>query len=228
VAEFQVVAVYPSGNRYAIRKPHAAFLSAESHRCRCELTLKSGEDWQYEIDVVGGKQGIDGVADLGYSEEEIESVRENVRTSVEKRHARNPQEFIDRAAADANEWAAQNVAEGGVCDFCCHLLGENVVTYTTDGHLVEDILIASPGRPEVGSGVATIVQDEYWAACPDCDPVVEQGDAAKLAAHVLDRADFERIGVPRERFDVAELEQLYVRFFERNPVRSLDDPRSTS
>lgn len=49
-ARFQVVAVYPSGNRYDVRPPHTTYLQAEAHRARCERTADPGDTWTYSVD----------------------------------------------------------------------------------------------------------------------------------------------------------------------------------
>jgi len=82
MAEFQVVAVYPSGRRFAVRDAHDSFSRAETHRSRCETTSDPRDEWTYEIDV--SYTGADGQThkrfgvtgdDLGYSPEEVDSYR---------------------------------------------------------------------------------------------------------------------------------------------------------
>lgn len=131
------------------------------------------------------------------------------------------QETMDRIAESAREWSAQNHAEGGVCDFCCDLLvGKPVVTYITDRALVEQIVGITAG----GIGVVDHVSDEYWAACPACDPVIQENDAAKLAQHVFETADYSRIGSPRDSADLPRLVIFYEQFFGANPKRDTDLP----
>lgn len=127
------------------------------------------------------------------------------------------QERMDRSAAAANEWSAKNIADGGVCDFCCaELAGKPVVTYTTAAPISELIV----GVAADGVGTVEHVADEYWAACANCDPVVQQGDPVKLAEHVADNANYERIGSDRDTYEVARLASLYRQFFARAPQRS--------
>jgi hypothetical protein len=135
----------------------------------------------------------------------------------------SPQEIIDRLADKTNAWSAKNIEDGGVCDFCCALLaGRPVVTYATTKPLIEDMILIG-GE---GSGVLTHVSDEYWAACPDCDPVIEQANPAGLAAHVVATANYDRIGIDRD--DVTEtalLTEFYQRFYDATPTRSTEPPR---
>jgi hypothetical protein len=123
---------------------------------------------------------------------------------------------MDRLAAEATAWEAKNIADGGVCDFCCaERDGREFVTYTTDSPISEVIV----GIADTGVGTVEHVSDEYWAACPACDPVVQQGDPAKLAEHVADTANYERIGFERDPYEVVRLTSLYRQFYARNPVR---------
>ncbi len=48
---FQVVAVYPSGVRYAVRDFHRTMDKAEWHKAACECDSDPQDTWRYEIDV---------------------------------------------------------------------------------------------------------------------------------------------------------------------------------
>lgn len=89
MAQFQVVAVYESGNRYEILGTKENFLAAEDHRTHCELTADPADTWVYEVDM--SYFGSDGQwhwrgnvtgESLGYSSEEVEDVRANVAARV--------------------------------------------------------------------------------------------------------------------------------------------------
>ena len=47
---FQVVAVYPSGTRYAIRKPHETLAGAELHLNACRRDADPRDTWFYCVD----------------------------------------------------------------------------------------------------------------------------------------------------------------------------------
>jgi hypothetical protein len=133
------------------------------------------------------------------------------------------QEMMDRHAAEANAWSAQNIADGGVCDFCCAEQTEQgfaFVTYTTDSEISEVMV----GISADGVGTIEHVNDRYWAACPACDPVIQDGDPVTLATHVAETANYDRIGIERDPSEVARLTRLYRQFFARNPVRGDTPP----
>ena len=75
MATFQVVAVYPSGNRYPVRGAHDGFIRALCHRAWCERDADPRDPWTYEVDMTRAdgsvKRNVDGVADLGYAPEEL-------------------------------------------------------------------------------------------------------------------------------------------------------------
>lgn len=81
-AAFQVVAVYPSGNRYAVRAAHDSYGAAVGHVSLCERDADPRDEWTYEIDVT--RTGADGEThcrqnvqgeDLGYTPEEVDAFR---------------------------------------------------------------------------------------------------------------------------------------------------------
>lgn len=128
------------------------------------------------------------------------------------------QDHMDRIADETRDWSAKNIADGGVCDFCCTELAglEGVVTYVTAGPITEQLV----GVSADGVGVIDHVSDEYWAACPACDPVVQQGDPQKLAEHVAATANYDRIGVERSPYEVARLTRFYREFYALDPKRT--------
>jgi hypothetical protein len=52
MAKFQVVAVYPSGNRYPVRAPWPSLPRAEAHRAACEHAAGPLDAWTYEVDAL--------------------------------------------------------------------------------------------------------------------------------------------------------------------------------
>jgi hypothetical protein len=50
-SQYQVVAVYPSGRRYPVRKPHDSLERAQWHVEWCERDADPRDTWRYEIDV---------------------------------------------------------------------------------------------------------------------------------------------------------------------------------
>jgi hypothetical protein len=128
------------------------------------------------------------------------------------------QEMVDSMVEGVTAWSDNNLADGGVCDFCCRLLADRpVVTYTTNRPLIEHMLVI-----DGGGDAATLdhVTDEYWAACPACDPVIQKGDPEELARHVHRTADRDRTGVPATPGEMVTLLDLYARFFASDPQRS--------
>lgn len=134
-------------------------------------------------------------------------------------------EVATQVAAKTNAWVEKNIADGGVCDFCSRLVGDGpCATYTLSASIVERMIVVSTEDPADAAPLSQ-VNDEWWAACPDCDAVIQQKDPAALAQHVFATADYDRIGVPPERgLDVSYLTDLYGRFFAANPVRTDDIP----
>jgi len=52
---YQVVAVYPSGNRYPVRAPHETRAGADWHRELCERDADPRDGWVYAVDEVAGE-----------------------------------------------------------------------------------------------------------------------------------------------------------------------------
>lgn len=129
------------------------------------------------------------------------------------------QAVANEAAASARAWSAKNIADGGVCDFCCHLL--------EPGHFVTYIVPPMIGTLSMidvedhGTGTVTLIDDSQWAACDKCDPIIAEADPLKLTAHVLANRDVERAGdFPPELLPIihADLVDLYTKFLRGQPT----------
>lgn len=128
---------------------------------------------------------------------------------------REMQAVAAEAAANAKAWGEANEARGGVCDFCCNELSETpTVTTWLSAPMIESLAVLDTET----KGTATIghVLDEFWAACAACDPIIEQRDPAKLAAHVRATRGPAAPTCPpgQEAYEQAELTALYAHFFE--------------
>ncbi len=81
MASFQVVAVgRRTGTRFPIRDPHGSWIAAEWHRAACAASFP---EEVYSIDAcyadgesIPWTRDVDGVRDLGYPQEEVDSIRE--------------------------------------------------------------------------------------------------------------------------------------------------------
>lgn len=129
------------------------------------------------------------------------------------------QRRANEAAKGAREWMKKNVEDGGVCDFCAHLLEDGKhTTWVTESEIVTALTGVTH---EGGRATVTNVMDPFWAACTDrCDAVVAERDPVKLAKHALDVRDVERVGEIRDRELVErDLVKLYTEFYAQNPTR---------
>lgn len=131
------------------------------------------------------------------------------------------QATMEEAAQTVRDRSAENHAIGGVCDFCGTPVSERPIgaTYITEG--LQIATLEGLDTETGGIGKTTFVNDPYWCACSDCDPVVMAGDPVKLAAYVVDNRH-ERVGVPRGPHDEEirnDLVELYASFYALNPHR---------
>lgn len=132
-------------------------------------------------------------------------------------------EALDHAHGVLGEWVAGNLARGGVCDFCAGDLAGSDVTWVAG----REIRTAHVATLDGETAVEPLTYDRFWAACPDCDPVVSQRDPSALVEFVMPRrpGHVAREGIPEE--DLAEIDarvesdllDLYTAFFATNPVR---------
>lgn len=134
------------------------------------------------------------------------------------------QATMNEAAAEANEWAAENLALGGVCDFCSTPLRGRPPTTFIARTIVQSL---STIDADLGTGGIDFVQDPYWAACPPCAEAIDRfhDDAAGLAAYVIENRCVERVGeYPADIIAVlqADLADLYEALFENDLRR--EDP----
>lgn len=121
-------------------------------------------------------------------------------------------EDMEKIAADANAWAAENHALGGVCDFCATpIAGLEVVTFVAGSTVLSTMQAIDLDTG--GVGAVTLVDDPYWAACPGCTVAVElDQDGGRLADYVMEHRNAERIGAVPEHMLVSlrdDLAQLY-------------------
>ena len=132
--------------------------------------------------------------------------------------ARNRAEQVAQEAATAAQaWLNKNAADGGVCDFCAHLIGDGpyftwVAEPIIGGAKVVDL---PPGMPSSEAFIG-FQDDALWAACPKCDPVVAAGDVPGLVEHVVRNCDIVRVGGVPDRADLAA---LYTAFYAGGPRR---------
>lgn len=127
------------------------------------------------------------------------------------------QSKMNEIGAEVQAWLDEN-GRVMVCDFCAHKLDlDTAVTFGT-GTPIEGELSALDDN--LGTGSLEMVWSSDWAACPNCAPVVREGDPEKLADHALQNRDIERVGpIPLAALAVvrADLVDLYGEFFRRNP-----------
>jgi hypothetical protein len=132
---------------------------------------------------------------------------------------REMQGAMDEAAVDAQKWTDENVAMGGVCDFCATPFSEckSVTTWTTGEPIVGTVaglVYAESG--EVVTGSTPQFYSPEWGACERCDPVIAKRDPALLADHVTEHSH-DRAPIPPEikAWFRADLLDLYTLFFKR-------------